>query len=46
MEASGASYEDQGLVEVFEYWQKPGRFPGTERTPEKTRRPAHDYGRK
>jgi hypothetical protein len=33
VETSGSG-ENEDLVEVFEYWQKPGRFPGTERTEE------------
>lgn len=34
LESDKGSSENEELVEVFEYWQKPGRFPGTEKTPD------------
>lgn len=35
LESQTGSHENEPLVEVFEYWQKPGRFPGTEKGPDR-----------
>jgi hypothetical protein len=34
LETNTSGDENEGLVEVFEYWSRPGRFPGTERSEE------------
>lgn len=35
LEASKGSGEEEDLVEVFEFWHRPGRFPGMEQAPDK-----------